>query len=159
MKKLLTGLMAVVMMAGLAGCGSKDDGAGEGSDTAKKELTVYTNSGYKPYEMVDEKGNLYGFDIDVMNEAAKLAGYTVKWEDVDFDGIVPSVKQGKQISVLQASHIPRSVQSRWISLMPALCRRGCTELCADNEEQRYEKTEDIKGKKIGTQMVPFRNPF
>ena len=56
MKKLLTGLMAVVMMAGLAGCGSKDDGAGEGSDTAKKELTVYTNSGYKPYEMVDEKG-------------------------------------------------------------------------------------------------------
>ena len=95
MKKLLTGLMAVVMMAGLAGCGSKDDGAGEGSDTAKKELTVYTNSGYKPYEMVDEKGNLYGFDIDVMNEAAKLAGYTVKWEDVDFDGIVPSVKQGK----------------------------------------------------------------
>lgn len=73
MKKLLTGLMAVVMMAGLAGCGSKDDGAGEGSDTAKKELTVYTNSGYKPYEMVDEKGNLYGFDIDVMNEAAKLA--------------------------------------------------------------------------------------
>ena len=83
MKKLLTGLMAVVMMAGLAGCGSKDDGAGEGSDTAKKELTVYTNSGYKPYEMVDEKGNLYGFDIDVMNEAAKLAGYTVKWEDVD----------------------------------------------------------------------------
>ena len=88
MKKLLTGLMAVVMMAGLAGCGSKDDGAGEGSDTAKKELTVYTNSGYKPYEMVDEKGNLYGFDIDVMNEAAKLAGYTVKWEDVDFDGII-----------------------------------------------------------------------
>ena len=28
MKKLLTGLLAVVMMAGLAGCGSKDDGAG-----------------------------------------------------------------------------------------------------------------------------------
>ena len=60
MKKLLSGLMAVVMMAGLAGCGSKDDGAGEGSDTAKKELTVYTNSGYKPYEMVDEKGNPTG---------------------------------------------------------------------------------------------------
>ena len=123
MKKLLTGLMAVVMMAGLAGCGSKDDGAGEGSDTAKKELTVYTNYGYKPYEMVDEKGNLYGFDIDVMNEAAKLAGYTVKWEDVDFDGIVPSVK------VLQASHIPRSVQSRWISLMYTMQERMHRTMC------------------------------
>ena len=33
MKKLLTGLMAVVMMAGLAGCGSKDDGAGAVSYT------------------------------------------------------------------------------------------------------------------------------
>ena len=38
MKKLLTGLMAVVMMAGLAGCGSKDDGAGgeEGADRLYK---------------------------------------------------------------------------------------------------------------------------
>ena len=141
MKKLLTGLMAVVMMAGLAGCGSKDDGAGEGSDTAKKELTVYTNSGYKPYEMVDEKGNLYGFDIDVMNEAAKLAGYTVKWEDVDFDGIVPSVKQGKaDIGIAGITYTEERAKQ------VDFCRRGCTELCADNEEQRYEKNRGYQRK-------------
>ena len=152
MKKLLTGLMAVVMMAGLAGCGSKDDGAGEGSDTAKKELTVYTNSGYKPYEMVDEKGNLYGFDIDVMNEAAKLAGYTVKWEDVDFDGIVPSVKQGKaDIGIAGITYTEeRAKQVDFSDVYYA--GEDAQNYVLTMKSSGMKKTEDIKGKKIGTQM-------
>ena len=152
MKKLLTGLMAVVMMAGLAGCGSKDDGAGEGSDTAKKELTVYTNSGYKPYEMVDEKGDLYGFDIDVMNEAAKLAGYTVKWEDVDFDGIVPSVKQGKaDIGIAGITYTEeRAKQVDFSDVYYA--GEDAQNYVLTMKSSGMKKTEDIKGKKIGTQM-------
>ena len=135
------------MMAGLAGCGSKDDGAGEGSDTAKKELTVYTNSGYKPYEMVDEKGNLYGFDIDVMNEAAKLAGYTV-----DFDGIVPSVKQGKaDIGIAGITYTEeRAKQVDFSDVYYA--GEDAQNYVLTMKSSGMKKTEDIKGKKIGTQM-------
>lgn len=150
MKKLVTGMMAMLMVAGLAGCGSKGDDKKEGTD--KKEVTVFTNSGYKPYEMVDGKGNLYGFDIDVMNEAAKIAGYTVKWEDVDFDGIVPSVKQGKadigiagismtderrkQVDFSEAYYVGEDSQNYVLT----------------TADSNMNTTADIKGKKIGTQM-------
>lgn len=152
MKKLITGMMAVVMMAGLAGCGSKDDGNKEGGNTEKKELTVYTNSGYKPYEMVDEKGNLYGFDIDVMNEAAKLAGYTVKWEDVDFDGIVPSVKQGKaDIGIAGITYTEERAEQVDFSEV-YYAGEDAQNYVLTMKDSGMKKTEDIKGKKIGTQM-------
>lgn len=146
MKKFITGMMALMMVAGLAGCGDKND------DAKKKEVVVYTNSGYKPYEMVDAKGNLYGFDIDVMNEAAKIAGYKVKWEDVDFDGIVPSVKQGKA-DIGIAGITMTDERKKQVDFSDVYY--------ANEEDQNYvlttkdsgmKSTADIKGKIIGTQM-------
>lgn len=87
MKKLLC--MFAVFSLLLFGCGA------ESKDEGKEKLVALTNSGYPPYEELDEDGNLYGFDIDVMNQAAKIAGYEVEIKDVDFDAIVGSVKAGK----------------------------------------------------------------
>lgn len=147
MKKFITGSMVLLMIVGLAGCGGdKKD------DAKKKEVVVYTNSGYKPYEMVDAKGNLYGFDIDVMNEAAKIAGYKVKWEDVDFDGIVPSVKQGKA-DIGIAGITMTDERKKQVDFSDVYY--------VDKDDQNYvlttkdsgiHTTADIKGKKIGTQM-------
>lgn len=85
MKKFI-GIFLIGAML-LTGCGSNGGG--------KKKLIVMTNSGYPPYEQLTSDGKLYGFDIDVINEAAKLAGYEIEIKDVDFDAIVPSVKTGK----------------------------------------------------------------
>jgi ABC-type amino acid transport substrate-binding protein len=101
---------------------------------------------------VDEKGNLYGFDIDVMNEAAKLAGYTVKWEDVDFDGIVPSVKQGKaDIGIAGITYTEeRAKQVDFSDVYYA--GEDAQNYVLTMKSSGMKKTEDIKGKKIGTQM-------
>lgn len=151
MKKLLTGMMAVLMVAGLTACGKKEETKDAGT-AAKKEITVYTNSGYKPYEMVDSEGNLYGFDIDVMNEAAKIAGYTVKWQDVDFDGIVPSVKQGKaDIGIAGITYTEeRAKQVDFSEVYYA--GEDSQNYLLTMKDSDMEKTEDIKDKKIGTQM-------
>lgn len=152
MKKLLCGMLAMLMMVSVSGCGSKED-SGEGASTEeKKTLTVLTNSGYKPYEMVDSEGNLYGFDIDVMNTAAEILGYEVEWKDVDFDGIVQSVKQGKADAAIAGITYTeeRAEQVDFSDVYYA--GDDAQNYVLTTEDSDMETTEDIKGKKIGTQM-------
>lgn len=151
MKKLLTGIMAMFMVVGLTACGKSDSSDKEGN-AEQKEVTVFTNSGYKPYDMIDGEGNLYGFDIDVMNEAAKIAGYKVNWKDVDFDGIVTSVKQGKaDIGIAGITYTPeRAKQIDFSDVYYA--GEDAQNYLLTMKDSDMEKTSDIQGKKIGSQM-------
>lgn len=58
----------------------------------QEELVILTSSGYEPYEMIDENGELIGFDIDLMNAIAEYLEITIEWKDVDFDGIIASLQ-------------------------------------------------------------------
>ena len=62
MKKLLMACLSLLMAVSLTACG--------GTDTDDKTLTVLTSSGYAPYEELDGDGNLFGFDIDLMEMCA-----------------------------------------------------------------------------------------
>lgn len=150
MKKLLMKAMALCMLVGIVGCSQKEKEAG--TTTEKKELTVYTSAGYKPYEMVDEQGKLYGFDIDVMNEAAKIAGYKVKWEDVNFDGIVASVKQGKA-DIGMAGITMTEERKKQVDFSEVyFAGEDSQNHVLVKTNSTLQETADIKGKKIGTQM-------
>lgn len=152
MKKLITSLLAMLMMVSVAGCGSKEE-ANKPAEDKKKELVVQTNSGYEPYEMVDGKtGDLYGFDIDLMNEAAKVAGYTVKWQDVDFDGIVSSVKLGKcDAGIAGITYTPERAEEVDFSDV-YYAGEDAQNYVLTLKDNDMNTTDDIKGKKIGTQM-------
>ncbi|NBK98806.1 MAG: amino acid ABC transporter substrate-binding protein [Erysipelotrichia bacterium] len=144
MKKLVMMCLGLVMACSLVACGSesKDD----------KKLTVLTNSGYDPYELVDEDGNLYGFDIDVMNKAAEIAGYEVKWKDIDFDAIVESIKQGKG-DVAIAGITYTAERAKQVSFSDVYyAGEDAQNYVLTMKDSSMSTTEDIKGKKIGTQM-------
>jgi len=42
--------------------------------------------------MIDENGELIGFDIDLMNAIAEYLEISIEWNDVDFDGIIASLQ-------------------------------------------------------------------
>ena len=144
MKKLFACVCAGLMALTLTACGGKDEGS--------KELVVQTNSGYNPYEMVDAEGNLYGFDIDLMNALAQEAGYSVKWEDVDFDGIVSSVKTGKaDIGIAGITYsAKRAKQVDFSDIYYA--GEDAQNYVLTNDDGKMKTTDDIKGKIIGTQI-------
>jgi ABC-type amino acid transport substrate-binding protein len=95
MKKILVIVLAALLFAGCT------------QTKTKGELTILTNSGYPPYEIIDTNGALAGFDIDLGNAIAAQMGYTVKWVDMDFDGIIAALnaKQG-DMSLAGFSAIP-----------------------------------------------------
>ena len=89
LKKILATVMATIAAVatfGFAGCGKKDDG---------KTLYVYTNAGFAPYEYLNDRGDVVGVDIDIMNYIGDQLGYDVVVSDIDFDQILLEVEKDK----------------------------------------------------------------
>ncbi|MGI6784166.1 MAG: transporter substrate-binding domain-containing protein [Aminivibrio sp.] len=85
MKKLLLAFFALVV-AGTAGWGNVME---------KDVLLVGTESTYPPYEFRDDKNELKGFDIDMMEAIAEKIGKKIEWVDMDFDNLIPALTEKK----------------------------------------------------------------
>lgn len=97
-------LLVLAVAAFVAGCGGGggDQGGGggggggtAGGDTGSIEgsgetITVASDIAYRPFEYV-EGGEPVGFDIDLMREIGRRAGFTPEFQNVTFDGIVPGL--------------------------------------------------------------------
>lgn len=59
--------------------------------SASEIITVYTESGFAPFEFVKDN-NVIGVDIAIMSEVAQRAGKKLEIKDVDFNTITTSVK-------------------------------------------------------------------
>jgi ABC-type amino acid transport substrate-binding protein len=57
-------------------------------------IRVGTDPTWPPYQMLDNSGNIVGFEVDIANECAERLGLTIEWNDVSFDSIILSVQQG-----------------------------------------------------------------
>jgi polar amino acid transport system substrate-binding protein len=62
---------------------------------AKKELVIGTSADYPPFESLNEKNEIIGFDVDLVNMLGKELGVAVKIQNIGFDGLVPSLLAGK----------------------------------------------------------------
>lgn len=58
-------------------------------------LTIGTDATYPPMESVDAKGNVVGFEIDLMREVAKGMGVTLTIQTLAFDTLFDAVQTGK----------------------------------------------------------------
>lgn len=145
MKKIIT--LIVICSFFIGGCANKSE-----DKQGDKDLIVLTNSGYPPYEMVDEKGNLYGFDIDVMNEAAKIAGYNITWQDVDFDAIIDSLNTEKgDVAIAGISPTPERLKQVDFSEI-YYASSEMTNVVLVKKDSLLKTMKDLHTTKIGIQM-------
>ena len=66
------------------------------------ELRIGTAANYPPFEYVDEQNKITGFDMDLVAELAKRAGFEYKIVNMSFDGLIPALKTGKIDAVASA---------------------------------------------------------
>ena len=143
MKKLLS-VLAIVGLLFTTACGAEEE--------STKKLTVLTNSGYPPYEVIDNEGNLSGFDIDVINQAAKITGYEITIKDVNFDALVPSIKTGKADLAI-AGMTPSKKRMKSVDFSDVYYSGEDSQNYLLYKEKSGIKTQaDIDGKTIGCQM-------
>jgi polar amino acid transport system substrate-binding protein len=62
--------------------------------TAQMKLVVGTDPSFPPLESVDDKGNLVGLDIDIMNAVAREGGFTVTYSREAWNLIFQHLQSG-----------------------------------------------------------------
>lgn len=73
----------------LSSCSSSD------VQERNNSLIVGLQSGYPPYEFVDDKGNVVGFDVDVGQRIAEMMGKTLVVQQMSFESLILALKQKK----------------------------------------------------------------
>ncbi len=77
--------VALILASCGGGAGGGDQGGGGG-----EQITVASDIAYPPFEFT-KNGKPVGFDIDLMREIGKRAGFTPEFKNVTFDGIIPGL--------------------------------------------------------------------
>lgn len=66
------------------------------------KLIIATDATYPPFEVLDEKGEFAGADIDLGRELAKHLGREVEFQNINFDGLIAALKSGSVDLVISA---------------------------------------------------------
>lgn len=71
-------------------------------------LTIGLESSYPPFDFVDEQGNIIGFDVDVAQLIADKLNMKLAVKDMEFEGMILSLKQGKVDLIMSGMNITPS---------------------------------------------------
>jgi len=97
MKKiLLTGLLALGLVASLAGCSNQTSGTDTTPSAEVRTVTVAVITDDKPKTFVDENNNITGYDVEVLKAVDELLPeYEFKFEAMDQATMLLGVETGK----------------------------------------------------------------
>jgi polar amino acid transport system substrate-binding protein len=101
-------------------------------------------------EMVDTNKNIVGFDIDLMNAAAKAGGFTVEFKNTAWDGIFAGLENGKYDAVMSSVTITDERKKTMDFSLPYI--NAGQILVVKSETEGVTKLDDLKGKTIGAQI-------
>ncbi len=143
MKKILSIVLALLFVVSLSAC----------AQDQSEVVVVLTSSGYEPYQMVNEQGELIGFDIDLMEAIADYLGWTIEWRDVDFDGIIASL-QANQAPLAIAGITPTAERAQMVDFSNIYFNSedGLLNYFIFNSSTPIEGLEGLEGKVIGAQL-------
>ncbi len=117
-----------------------------------KTLRVATNAAYAPFEFVkSDTGEIVGFEVDLVKAMAKHAGYDVQFQNMDFDGVIPSVMTG-MADMGAAGFSINEKRKQKVDFLDPFYQSGLAILINKSNIGKIKNFEDLKGKKIAVQM-------
>ncbi len=140
LRKLITGLMLASLFLGVMSCAKKEPA----------KITIATDATWPPMEMVDTNKNIVGFDIDLMNAAAKAGGFIVEFKNTAWDGIFAGLENGKYDAVMSSVTITDERKKTMDFSLPYI--NAGQILVVKSETEGVTKLEDLKGKTVGAQI-------
>ena len=153
MKKFVSLLLALLMIASLAACGKKANDDKNNSDS--KTLVMGTSADYAPFECMykGENGTMQygGIDVSVGQYIAENMGKELKVENMAFDYLLPALVKGDFDIVISAMEVDeKRLQSAdfsdpyYTDLPPAI-------LVKASNAASYKTLADFAGKSVAAQ--------
>lgn len=129
----------------LSACGTSD--SKNDSEDTKKTIRVVTAAEYAPFEYMD-KGDVVGFDIDLVNAVAQEAGYKVIIEHVGWDPIFVEIEEKRADFSASAITINDDREQSYDFASPYFLS---TNMIMVKEGSDIKTAADLKEKKIAVQ--------
>lgn len=115
---------------------------------ATEVLTVYTESGFAPFEFVSNE-KIIGVDIAIMNEVAVRNNMKVEVKDVAFDTITTCVKSATGNAVGAAGLTINDERKEEVDFSSIYY--SSTLVIVSAKDKAYSKVADLSGLKVGVQ--------
>ncbi len=118
--------------------------------SSSKKFVIATDATWPPMEYVDENKNIVGFDIDLLNAAAKEADFEVEFVNTAWDGIFAGLKAGKYDAVCSSVTITDE-RKKSMDFTNPYVSIGQT-IIVKNDVTGMDKLSQFEGKKVGAQI-------
>ncbi len=112
-------------------------------------ITVYTESGFAPFEWVSDNGKIIGVDIAIMSQVAENLGKKLVIEDIQFDTIPLSVKNDAGSAVGAAGMTITEDRKREVDFSNVYY--NSTLVVVSAKENSISSLAGLAGKKVGVQ--------
>jgi polar amino acid transport system substrate-binding protein len=113
-----------------------------------KVHVVGTDAAYAPFEYQNERGEIVGFDIEVVGAIAKKAGIEVKFVNTPWEGIFNTLAQGDRDLLVSAITITEERRQSMDFSDPYF---DAAQLIAVKLDSKIARFDDLKTRKVGVQ--------
>jgi polar amino acid transport system substrate-binding protein len=116
---------------------------------ARGKFIMLTDPGYFPFEMIDEKGDVTGFDVDIAKIIAEKIGVKLEILPTQWDGIVASLQTRKGDAIISGMTITEE-RGKAVLFSEPYFRTGLGLLVSEKHRGIKSWSDlDVKGRKIG----------
>ena len=141
--------LAKTLLAAAVALGIGSAGAVMAQD--KPSVNVATDPSFVPFEMLDsETDEMIGFDMDIINEVAKRAGFEVNLTTMKFSGIIPAVQTGSQEIAIAGTTITEK-RAKVVDFSDPYYDSGLRLMVREDNDD-IETVEDLEGKSVATKI-------
>lgn len=156
--KALVLALTVCLGATLVGCsGNKTTKIDQIKKSGK--IVLGTSADYAPYEFVivnkDGKDEIVGFDIEIAKEIAKDLGVELEIKNMDFKGLLPSLKTG-QIDLIISGMTPTEERKKEIDFSNIYYRAIQSVVVRAADKDKYNSLESLTGVRVGAQSTSIQ---
>lgn len=151
LKLLLVGMLIMGLAVMTVGCGGQaadtatDSQAG---DASIEKIVVGTNAAFPPFESQD-KGELVGFDMELIRAIGEAQGIEVEIKHMDFKALVPAVQQGKIDAAIAGMSINEE-RLEVVDFTDSYFDAGLI-VAVNSDNEDIKSTDDLSGKKLAAQ--------
>ena len=145
MKKIIAILIALALML----C----------SAALAEDYAIATGDDFRPFEFLDEEGNLAGIDIEIIAAIAQDQGFSYSLEAFTWEGAIAACKSGEKDGMIASASITEERRNDgWIFSKGYYSATQSMAVPADSEVAGFD---DLNGKKVavksGTMSADYAN--
>ena len=113
----------------------------QGQEAATRPLVIGMDATYRPFEYVDDGGQIAGVSVDIGRAIAKELGREVEFRNINFDGLIVALKTGA-IDLIVSSMTATEERRKSIAFSEPYVKTGLAVLVATGSP--VVKAEDLK---------------